>query len=194
MADLTLDEAAYFGGDTPRPCIFLYIESTPEVRCWSGARRFDITPDAVDASGIGYLPMGLLQGGVPAIQALMNGMAERIDLTVSGVDPTLLDLADANSGDIIYRTAHIGCMALDNQLQAATPMVWFRDATIDALPMRFGNPCTLGLSFGSTFIDRRKRVPLGFYSGPDQRRRSSDDAFCDLAMQYNAGTTEKWPV
>ena len=194
MVDLTADEAAYFGGDTPRPCLFLYIESSPAVRAWSGARRFNIEADAIDTSGVGYLPMGLLQGGVPAIQALMNGQAERIDLTVSGFDPTLMDLADAHSADIIYCTAHIGCMALDSSLQPATPMVWYRDATIDAMPMRFGDPCTLGLSFGSTFIDRRKRVALGYYSGPDQRRRSSDDAFCDLAMRYNAGTTEKWPV
>jgi hypothetical protein len=51
---------------------------------------------------------------------------------------------------------------------------------------------SMSLSVGSVFTGRR-RANLSFMNGVDQRRRSSDDAFCDRASVYSSGTTRKWP-
>lgn len=206
MAFITEADALLFGAPTARVCAFLLIKtangSPPTwVRLWSGVGRHDMTANNIDTQGGTYLGVGELVG-MPVLSQLVNGTAERVEFSLSGVDPAILALADAEADTVRAAPVHVALMAFDDEFQASTSPVWVWEGEADVPRVSrqsvagddgsFQVVRSMSLSVGSVFTGRR-RAKLSFMNGVDQRRRSSDDAFCDRASVYSAGTTRKWP-
>src|SRR5687767_4810759 len=70
----------------------LRIESDPVCYLWTGFGPLETPADTVDAGGATWRGAGEIVG-VPALQALINGVAQRVNFTLSGVSAESLRLA-----------------------------------------------------------------------------------------------------
>ena len=107
-------------------------------------------------------------------------------------------IASSNAASVVGAPVNLGLLILGADLQPISPVAWLWDGTADTLGVDRaddGNGPIRGLSIGvgSTFTGRR-RPAWSFWTSPDQRARSSDDAFCDNVAGYNIGTTRVWPI
>lgn len=165
-------------------------------RMWGGVGDFPINADLIDTQGGIYSGFGEMLD-VPALQQLINGLAERIEFTLSGVRAETLALIGSEAEAVRDAPAHLWMVPLGQDLQPLGAPIWVWEGKADVLrAKRVGQGASASrsvtVSVGSIFTGRR-RPKFRNFTGPDQRRRSADDAHCDRAGLYNAGTTRKWP-
>lgn len=181
--------------------VLLRVATDPVIRLWSGLVRDLAIPvgGAETTDGAIYQSMGQLTG-MPQLGAALNGEAERVEFTMSGVAVTgeVSALAHDEAGDIRGVAVDVGLVTFDDDWQLIPPVFWLWSGTADSLTVeRTGdaqNPTrTLKLSAGSVFTGRR-RPNLNFATDIDQRRRSADDAFFDQVAKLQQGTTKVWGV
>lgn len=166
------------------------------VRFWSGAGDLALAANLIDTQGGAYSGLGEMLD-FPALQQLINGLAERVEFNMAGVRAADLALVDAQAHTVRDAPVHLALMPLDAQLQPLIDPIWVWEGTADVVRgkrtgSRDGATRVITVSVGSIFTGRR-RARFRNFTGPDQRRRSADDAFCDRAGLYNTGTTRKWP-
>lgn len=176
----------------------LYIDSDEPVRAWSGVGRLPLAAWGADEVGGDYLGLGVLVD-VPSLQQLVNGVAQRLEIGLSGVDAQISELANDGASEIRARSTVIGMLFMDDHWQplAAPLAVWFGEA--DAIRSdRQSSPNgeqtrSITLSAGSTTTGRR-RPRYSYYTRAQQRARSSDDAFCDRVSLMTTDRELKWPA
>lgn len=202
MAFISEDDAAVFGAAQARVSVFLLIKMNtgPWLRLWSGVGKHEMAANNIDTEGGVYLGTGELIG-LPVVSQLINGVAERVEFTLSGVDATTLALVDEGASDVRSAATHLGLVAFDDDLQAATSAVWVWEGEADVPRVsrqssgdggQFDTVRTVSLSVGSVFTGRR-RPHHAYITQADQRARSPTDAGMDRTGIYNLGTTRKWP-
>ncbi len=165
-------------------------------RMWGGVGSFAIDADLIDTQGGVYSGVGELID-LPVLQQLINGLAERIEFTLSGVRAETLALIGSEAESVRDAPAHVWMRPLGGDLQPLGPPIWVWEGKADVLRVKRSGQLaaatrSVTVSVGSIFTGRR-RPGFRNFTGPDQRRRSADDAHCDRAGLYNAGTTRKWP-
>ncbi|GGO96580.1 hypothetical protein [Stakelama pacifica] len=167
----------------------------PVCYLWSGFGWLDVPGDYVDPSGARYLGIGSLIE-VPALQAMINGVAQRPTFTVSGVTPETLRFANEDRGEIRGATLHVGAVTFDRDWQIEGAPEWEGRFTCDVLitsgrATDTGRELTIQLpvSSGDTF---RSNAQLAWWTDADQRKRSPTDAICNLVAQMNQGITRAW--
>jgi hypothetical protein len=173
-----------------RPAFLMRIETDPVIRIWSGVGALTIGVDALetDADNL-YQGVGELLG-LPAVDQLVNGVAQRVEFTLSG---------DAVTAQVIRnKDVSLGFFIFDRDWQIAAPTAWLwfgvADSLVDAWDGGSGEIArSISLSVGSIFT-ARKRPGHAYFTDADQRRRSGDDAFFDQVAKYNAGSTKVWPA
>ena len=183
--------------DRPRPGWFLYIETTPAIRVWSGFGKFRLPADSVDLDGGLYLGLGAMVN-FPALKLPMNGTFNRLDITLSGVPRQVRILANAERATVRNARISLGIIPFDGDNQPLGSIAWLGDAIADTPKFdrvgQAGAPIeTVSLSAASGDVARNQRE-LSYYTGVDQRRRSPDDAFCDFAAGYAIDDVEVWPT
>ena len=180
-----------------RMSILMYVDTEEPIRAWMGVAPLEKAADAVDLTGGTYLGLGAMQG-VPALQQLTNGQAQRIELTLSGVDERVAALADAEAADVRSRIVTLGLQFFGPDWQPLGDTVWIWDGEADVVKAEmistpdFTRVRTVSLSVGSTTTGRR-RPRLNTFTRSQQRRRSSTDAFCDRTGLYSNDSELKWP-
>jgi hypothetical protein len=182
----------------PRYSVFflLHAASGP-VRAWLGVGDYDLPADDTDLTGGRYLGIGLV-GDVPALTQLVGGLAERVEFTLNGADPTMLDLVDANASEVRKAPLNVGVLFFDEQWQPADAIAWLWEGTADVPSVDRAVSATeiirrATLSVGSAFTDRT-RPQLGFFTDADQQRRSPGDTFCSRVSKYSVESTIVWPA
>lgn len=189
--------AAQIAGRLIRVSVLVYIASDPPVRAWFGIGDLDHEPDAVDTEGGIYKGVGELIE-VPAIQQMVNGAAQRVELAVSGVSDRIVQLADADAESIRSKRVVIGYQFFEEDWQPLGATIWLSEFESDVIRTEttsassFQRLRSVSLSLGSIMTGRR-RPKLSFFTRAQQRRRSPDDAFCDRTGLYSAETEIKWP-
>ena len=178
--------------------MLMLVKSTGSwIRLWTGAGNFLQPADAVDTEGGTYLGLGIL-GGIPALNQLINGVAERIDFTMSGVDELTINLADAEASTVRRADTYIGMQLFDDEYQRVDGVYWLWNGKADTpkTSCEMGQDGieirTMALSVGSPFVIRR-RPGLSYFNGIEQRAISATDAFCDRAVLYTQETAIRWP-
>lgn len=179
--------------------IFLFVDATPTpLRVWTGLSSFTMAANGIDTTGGTYIGMGRLNS-IPALNQLINGAAQRLEVSLSGVDAAVLDLADADAEGLRDAASAIGVVVFDEDYQPITTCKWLWTGTCDTpkvsrsaggngeAPVR-----TVSISLGTIFTGRKRPI-ASFYTGIDQRRRSSNDAFCDRSGHYTGNSTIPWP-
>lgn len=180
-----------------RRCVLLHIDTTPAVRAWTGVGPFEHPGDLVDATGGPYLGIGEMQD-IPALPQLINGVAARIELSLSGVDDRIVALADADAAEVRSKLVSLGLQFFDEAWQPLGDTLWMWDGEADVIRTDtvstpgFERTRMVTLSVGSLTTGRRRPV-LRNFTRAQQRQRSPDDAFCDRTALYSAETGFKWP-
>ena len=136
---------------------------------------------------------------VPAFDQLVNGVAQRVEFSLSGVDQTIAELADADAAEVRSKRVNVGLQFLDEDWQSLADIIWVWEGEADVIRKSststpgFQRQYTITLSVGSLTTGRR-RPDLSYFTGAQQRRRSPDDAFCDRTGLYSQGSEIKWPL
>jgi hypothetical protein len=191
------DQAAAFAAPGTDLAIFFRLATDPVVRLWSGPGDFQIPSDGIEPGGAIYKGVGTLQG-LPQLQALVNGVAERVTFGLSGVDADVMEMADSESQIVRNKTVNVGIAPLDANLQIIGTVAWLRSYEADVLAVdrtsdKDGKAQrTVSLSVGSAFTGRR-RPPIANFTDADQKRRSPDDRFCERTPLYSQGVLKTWP-
>lgn len=181
--------------------IFFRLETNPIVRIWLGFGSINPGVNVYDTTGAEYIGFGEIQD-VPAFKQLINGVAERVDITVSGVSGAVLQVASSGDAQQVKgKRAAFGfaIMAPDWSLQG--PVKWCANYLADYLAITQTvtsdplNPIvrTLTLSCG-TLLTARRRPSLAYFSNQDQQARFPGDRFCERTPVYANGFNKTWPT
>lgn len=188
---------AQIDGHLIRRSVLMHIATTEPVRAWTGIGPFEHPGDAVDVTGGTYLGLGEMQD-IPALQQLVNGVASRIDLSLSGVDDRIVALADAEAAEVRSKVVTLGLQFFGADWQPLGDTLWIWDGEADVIRTDtvsnpdFSRTRTVTMSVGSLTTGRRRPV-LSHFTRAQQRRRSPDDAFCDRTALYSADSELPWP-
>lgn len=192
---------AQLAGSLVKPAVLFRMATDPVVRLWGGAGDLELAFDLIeDTDGAVYTGMGELLS-LPQVNALVNGLAERVEFQLSGAAVTgeVAAIASTEAADIRGAAVNVGFFVFGPDLQQLSPTAWLWDGLADSLtvsrqPQDDGTAQrTISLSVGS-LLTGRQRPNLDYWSDAMQRRRSSDDAYCHLVKTYSAGTTKDWPI
>lgn len=180
---------------------FFRLETDPIVRIWLGFG--DIKPglNALDPAGVVYEGLGEISG-LPAMKQLMNGAAERIEFTASGVSGEILKIASGGDAQQVKGkrvSAGFGIMGPDWKLLGLVR--WIRTYSADFLSIQqqvTDDPeqpivRTVTLSCGS-LLTARRRPSLSYFSNNDQQARKPGDYFCERIPVYANQFSKEWPV
>lgn len=177
-----------------RPAVFMRIAADPVARAWSGVGDFHLDEDAVETAtgGAIYKGTGLISN-MPVFEALLNGQMSRLDVTVSGVPQTILNMVDAAIADVEGKAMDWGLSFLDSDQQPVAAPLWLLSSVLDEVStQRTATSRSVGLSAAYGAVDRRRPM-LAYLTQADQQRRHAGDLCCDRMPIYDAGTTLHWP-
>lgn len=182
-----------------RPALFLRIAADPVIRAWSGIGGCVLPPDPIETEGGRYLGVGWLRN-IPVMEALINGAAESVTFTLSGVDPRTLELVDG-AEDLRGVRANLGLMFMGPRYQRGA-VRWWRRYRVDmvgtrevALPPTEGGPAvefSVSLTLGSARTSRRLSQP-STWTHAEQSRLHPGDLGCANVSRLTADATRPWP-
>jgi hypothetical protein len=177
--------------------VYLFrLEADPPAYLWSGSGNIDVPGDALVGPAVTrYTGMGTLSG-IPALQHLINGSADRAEFTLSGVDEIAYRYAYEDRDTIRGATVRIGSMVLDDLGQIASPVDWEWEGRGDVISVtsqgtEAGRTRSVTLSVGTATVSR-SGARLQTFTDADQRQRSPDDAFFDRIAGISAGTSRRF--
>lgn len=160
-----------------RQSIIVRIDSEVPARLWQGVGDILIPADDVEPEEAIYLGGGELIS-VPDFQQLINGTAERIEFTISGVSAQAIAMAVEEASSVKGAALHIGIATFDEAWQL-TDVSWEVELRCDSLTVssqasQTGRQRAITLSVGSDDTGR-SRAPIAFFTDADQKRRSATD-------------------
>lgn len=177
--------------------VLFRLDTDPVFRIWSGAGNLTIPSDAIEQSDATYLGAGQL-AGIPQLSQLINGVAERVNFTLSGVDARTMQLADADAVEVQGAQVNLGLQVFDSTWQPVGSVAWIgayvADVLVTAAQATEGARMfrSVSLSVASAFTGRRN-APINYYTDFDQKRVSATDRFCDRVALYSQGVQKVWP-
>lgn len=180
---------------THRRAIVWRLASDPIARLWSGFGDLDVPPDDADPNGARYKGAGaLLQ--VPELKQMMNGLADRVDFSISGVNAQTLRLALEDRDTVAGALLTVGHVTFDRAWQIEDSPVWTWRGVADVLSIDSqstdaGRERTITLSVASADT-ARSNPSLTWFTDADQRRRSPDDTIFDRVAGITAGSTRRF--
>jgi hypothetical protein len=190
---------ARLAGENVEVALLLRIDAVSgPLRYWIGDFDFPVAADEVveDAAAI-YSGLGEIAGTLPALNQLLNGQADRLTFTLSGVMAEVLALAADEADEVQGRAINLGFCCLDQDLQVCTPVAWVgtlegQFVTVDRAQATDGEPVrTLSLT-ATTVFAVRQQAACSYYTDAEQRRRSSDDTFFARIAAITRGKTRKF--
>jgi hypothetical protein len=181
------------------------------VRIWAGVGNYPVraattdTPftgmESIDAAGDIYYGAGLLSDDqLPALEILLNGLADRVDFSLNSIPAQIISKIDESAPSVKGRDARLGMAPLDDNWQPVTPIksLWFGIADFWSVKMdaleddRKPAIRQLILSVGSG-LTGRSRPRLVSFTDAQQRIRYPTDAFFSRVTRYVTTYTVKWP-
>lgn len=189
--------SAEFAKSVLRVGIFFRLATEPRVRIWSGPGDFAVPADFIEYEGGTYIGVGALLD-IPVLDQLVNGVASRLDFSLSVVgDTDLMRLADEDADTVRGSDINIGLMPLGDDEQPVGAMVWVWEGQADTVTIESRldgdrRVETMTISAGSLFTGRR-RPNYRHYTDQEQRKRSPDDRLCDRVTLYSQQYNKTWP-
>lgn len=173
----------------------LRIDSDPPCYLWSGFGQLVTPADTVDPAGATWLGAGHLIGA-PSLRALVNGTAERVTFTLSGVAAETQRLVTADKASVKGAETRVGHVLFDEawQLIGGVHYEWLGIADALRVASRYGDDGrTRSIMLMVGAADTTRSNPrFAFWTDASQRLRSPDDAFCDHVAMISAGITRRF--
>jgi hypothetical protein len=174
------------------------IATPTPVRLWTGPGDLPVDNSNFDADGAIYQGAGRLIG-LPEFQRLINGIAERVSVTLNGVTDDMRAIVYDLADDVHFAAVRLGLVIFDDAWAQVGPVRWLKRGRIDTIETdnRPGPGATrlksIELSVGS-FFTGRKVGGQGTWTNADQQSRSgsSDDRFCERTPLLNHWE-KSWP-
>lgn len=195
--DLSEAEINALRSDTTSIGIFFRMGTEPPIRLWLGVGEIQPGINAYDDANETYFGLGTLID-VPALQQLINGVADRITFQLSGVSEEVLITAAGEADSIKNATVAVGiCIFGRDWVQLGVPKWMFRGRA-DYLTINQqsgeGNQMlrVVELSVGSLLTGRRRRG-LSYMTDEDQQERFPGDLMCERTALYTNGVEKVWP-
>jgi hypothetical protein len=173
----------------------LRIGSDPVCYLWTGFGQLETPADTVDPAGATWLGAGGIIG-IPGLKALINGVADRVDFTLSGVGAETLRLARDDKATIRGAEVRIGHVTFDPDWQLIGGIAWEWLGIADALRVdsRYsdnGRVRSIILMVGGADTSR-SNPRFTYWTDASQRLRSPTDAFCDHVAMISDGVTRRF--
>lgn len=170
--------------------LLLRIATDPVARVCSGAAPIIIPADSVEDEPARYLGGGKLVE-IPELEQVINGTAQRISVSVSGVSQETVRLFADESDSLKGAQVHIGIAYQDDDWQI-TEVEWLAELRCD-FPTASGsrNSRSIAISIGSSDTDRSK-APVAFWTPAGQRKLSPTDRFFDNVPGLTASTSRRF--
>lgn len=180
--------------------IFFRLDTVPIVRLWLGVGPIAPGVNALDPEGGVYQGFGEVPN-VPSFKQMINGAAERVDFTISGVSGDILKIASGGDAQQVKgKRAAVGFAIMGDDWSLLGPVKWMQSYTADFLSLQ-QQPTedprqpvvrTITLSCGS-LLTARRRPALAYFSDQDQQKRYPGDPFCERTPLYASGFQKTWP-
>ncbi|WP_210168892.1 hypothetical protein [Pseudolabrys sp. Root1462] len=143
-----------------------------------------------------YYGMGELTK-VPSVSQLINGKAERVVFSMSGISERVLQIANGEAVGVRGQDVRLMLIGFDADWQCLGPGVQLWRGEADYLTVSLDSnggiqTRTVELSVGSLMTNRR-RSPYSYFTDPDQQARSPGDIFCERTPLYQNSVGKKWP-
>lgn len=171
------------------------IDSDPVCYLWTGLGPLETPADAVDPLGASWLGAGHIIG-IPGLQALINGIAERVNFTLSGVSAETLRLAREDKATVKGAETRIGHVRFDADWQLIGGITWEWMGFADALRVESRHADDGRLRSVILMVagaDTSRANPrFNYWTDASQRLRSADDAFCDHVAMISHGVTRRF--
>lgn len=172
--------------------VFLRIDTDPALHLYFGINDIPTNFDGIDPDGTVYLGGGRLNG-IPTLEVLVNGTADSVQFTLSGVDPAtgmevLGSIPDVRGADMV-----LGITTLDDYYQPMT----------NPIPIWTGSASHVGESMQAVMADEQMTIALALtavageatrsrpsrslWSSPHQKAISPTDKFCDETARLARG-------
>lgn len=193
-------ETAALESGSQRVGLFFRLETAPIVRLWLGFGTIDPGVNRYDVTGAEYHGFGEIQN-VPAVKQLINGKAERVEFTLSGVSGELLRIASGGDAQQVKgKRVAVGFALMGQDWQLLGPVKWIQNYSADYLRLDQSvseDPAqpivrSITLSCGS-LLTARRRPALSYFSNQDQQKRYPGDRFCERTPVYANGFAKSWP-
>lgn len=168
------------------------------IRLWTGLYDIPARIPVYDAFGTTYYGTGKMIN-VPDLELLLNGVFDRIEFFVSGVDPEMSNNLETTAPPVIGAPVHIGIAAMDSRwvmLSNIIP-VWMGRADYwgivqpkvrtEETPTR-----TIYLSVGSGDTGRTRPRRVSF-SNSQQKLVYPTDRFFNRVIRYSRDYLVAWP-
>ena len=168
------------------------------LRLFAGAGDFPVAADSVETEGGDYISAGGWAGGLPDVDHLMNGQAQGLTLSLSGIDVATVRTFVKERAEVVGAPAAFGWGVLDDRFRLAGVIRWPLRGSLSqprVSRQRTGDESwtrTLSATLISGSYARRRGMH-SYYSAADQRRRHPTDAGCDRVGLYTNETTRPWP-
>jgi hypothetical protein len=181
--------------------VFFRLEADPVVRLWLGFGKIEPGVNAYDLSGAVYRGFGEIQD-VPAFKQLVNGKAERVEFTVSGVSGEILGIASGGDSEQVKgKRVAVGFAVMNAQWALLGAVKWGANYTADYLSIAQAvtdDPLqpivrSVTLSCG-TIMTGRRRPSSSYFTDQDQQARHPGDRFCERTPSYATGFNKAWPT
>lgn len=178
--------------------IFLRVDTDPALHLWFGINDIPANFDSIDPTGTVYLGGGRLIG-VPTLEILVNGTADSVEFTLSGLDPMtsakMLDSLPPVRGAAVQ----MGLTTLDRYFQPMSSIIpiWTGTASHTgevSAPVEEGDSPSITLSLAVVAGEAtRSRGARSVWSTPHQKAISPTDKFCDGVSRLARGVQPVWP-
>lgn len=177
--------------------IFLRIDTDPALHIWFGVNDIPAGFDSIDPTGTVYLGGGRLIG-LPTLEVLVNGTADSVEFTMSGIDPETGATMLSSIPPVRGASVQMGLTTLDDYYQPMTTIIPIWEGTASHVsetcpPVQFGQSSTLTLSLTVvTGEATRSRASRSLWSSPHQKAISPTDLFCDATAGMAKGVNPPW--
>ena len=197
---LTVAQSDVLNSDQQNIGFFFKLETAPPVRFWLGSGMMESGVSAVESVNATYLGFGQLVD-VPAMQQLLNGQAERVEIGISGVSAEMIALAGTQDAALVKnKRCFVGLGIMSKDWQLYPPVLWIRNYRCDFLTVRRAAATTpdgpsvqsVVLSLGSN-LTMRRRPGLSYFTDGDQKEIHPTDRFCERTSIYSQQVTKPWP-
>jgi hypothetical protein len=174
----------------------LRLGSDPVCYLWTGVARLETPSDSIDPAGALWEGVaGIIE--IPALKALINGIAERVRFVLSGVTSETLRLAIADRETVSGADLRIGHVDFDADWQIDGAINWewlgIADVLVIERPRGDGQGATRTISLSVASADTLRANPRpAFYTDADQSKQSPTDEFCSQVASITRGLTRRF--